>query len=50
MKSLVPRGADAELFVVGAQLDGTPVLFLVESSTEGLASRATRRWAYAPPR
>jgi alkylation response protein AidB-like acyl-CoA dehydrogenase len=37
VKSLVPRGADAELFVVGADLDGTPVLFLVESSTEGLS-------------
>ena len=31
VKSLVPRGAEAELFVVGAQLDGQPVLFLVES-------------------
>jgi alkylation response protein AidB-like acyl-CoA dehydrogenase len=37
VKSLVPRGADAELFVVGARLDGKPVLFLVESSTEGLS-------------
>ena len=37
VKSLVPRGADAELFVVGAQLDGKPALFLVESSIEGLA-------------
>ncbi len=37
VKSLVPRGADAELFVVGAELDGRPVLFLVESSTEGMA-------------
>jgi alkylation response protein AidB-like acyl-CoA dehydrogenase len=37
VKSLVPRGADAELFVVGASLDGQPVLFLVESSTDGLA-------------
>jgi alkylation response protein AidB-like acyl-CoA dehydrogenase len=37
VKSLVPRGAEAELFVVGAALDGTPVLFLVESSTSGLA-------------
>jgi alkylation response protein AidB-like acyl-CoA dehydrogenase len=37
VKSLVPRGADAELFVVGASLEGRPVLFLVESSTEGLA-------------
>ncbi len=36
VKSLVPRGAEAELFVVGAQLDGQPVLFLVESSTDGL--------------
>jgi alkylation response protein AidB-like acyl-CoA dehydrogenase len=37
VKSLVPRGAEAELFVVGASLEGEPVLFLVESSTDGLA-------------
>ncbi|HEX5090414.1 MAG TPA: acyl-CoA dehydrogenase family protein [Nocardioides sp.] len=37
VKSLVPRGADAELFVVGASLEGRPVLFLVESSTKGLS-------------
>ncbi|MDP2772426.1 MAG: acyl-CoA dehydrogenase family protein [Nocardioides sp.] len=37
VKTLVPRGAHAELFVIGASLDGTPVLFLVESSTPGLA-------------
>ena len=36
-KSLVARGDHAELFIVGAQLDGKPVLFLVESSTEGLS-------------
>ena len=36
-KSLVARGDHAELFVVGASLDGKPVLFLVESSTEGLS-------------
>lgn len=36
VKSLVPRAADAELFVVGAMLDGSPALFLVEASTEGL--------------
>ncbi len=36
-KSLVARGNDAELFVVGASLDGKPVLFLLESSTEGLS-------------
>ena len=35
-KSLVARGADAELFIVGASLEGRPTLFLVESSTAGL--------------
>ena len=37
VKSLVVRGAEAELFVVGAALEGTPVLFLVESSAAGLS-------------
>lgn len=32
VKSLVPRAAEAELFVVAAMLDGSPTLFLVESS------------------
>ncbi|WP_370289497.1 acyl-CoA dehydrogenase family protein [Nocardioides sp.] len=36
-KSLVARGEKAELFIVGAQLDGKPVLFIVESGTEGLS-------------
>ena len=36
VKSAVARGADAELFVVGAQLDGKPVLLLVEGGTPGL--------------
>ncbi|GAA4422869.1 acyl-CoA dehydrogenase family protein [Actinokineospora soli] len=37
VKSLVPRAAQAELFVVAADLDGRgPALFLVESSSEGL--------------
>src|SRR6478735_5659208 len=40
VKSGVPRGAEAELFVVGAQLDGKPVLFLVESGTSGLTVEA----------
>jgi len=40
VKSLVPRGAEAELFVVGAELDGQPALFLVESSTPGLSVEA----------
>ncbi len=37
VKSLVPRGAEAELFIVGALLEGAPALFLVESATDGLA-------------
>jgi alkylation response protein AidB-like acyl-CoA dehydrogenase len=37
-KALVPRVADAELFVVGARLDGgAPGLFVVESGTEGVS-------------
>ena len=36
VKSLVVRGAEAELFVVGASLDGAPTLFLVESGAAGL--------------
>jgi alkylation response protein AidB-like acyl-CoA dehydrogenase len=44
VKSMVPRGADAELFVVGARLvgdgDGANVLFLVESGADGLSVEA----------
>jgi alkylation response protein AidB-like acyl-CoA dehydrogenase len=40
VKSMVPLGADAELFVVGASLDGRPRLFLVESGTDGLEIEA----------
>ncbi|WP_309650542.1 acyl-CoA dehydrogenase family protein [Nocardioides sp.] len=40
VKTLVPRGAQAELFVVGASLEGEPVLFLVESSAAGLSVEA----------
>jgi alkylation response protein AidB-like acyl-CoA dehydrogenase len=36
VKSGVVRGADAELFVVGAELDGKPQLFIVESAAEGI--------------
>ena len=36
VKSGVVRGADAELFIVGAELDGKPQLFLVESKAEGI--------------
>jgi alkylation response protein AidB-like acyl-CoA dehydrogenase len=38
VKALVPRAADAELFVVGARLgDRGPALFVIESGTEGLS-------------
>ncbi len=40
VKSAVVRGAEAELFVVGAMLDGRPTLFLVESGAEGLEVEA----------
>jgi len=40
VKSMVPRGADAELFVVGARLDGENVLVIVESGSEGLSVEA----------
>ena len=36
VKSLVPRAATAELFVVAAMLDGSPALFLIESGTSGV--------------
>jgi alkylation response protein AidB-like acyl-CoA dehydrogenase len=36
-KALVPRAAEAELFVIAADIEGEgPALFLVESGTEGL--------------
>ena len=37
VKSLVPAAADAELFIIGAQLSGKPALFIVESSTAGVS-------------
>ena len=40
VKSGVVRGADAELFIIGALLDGSPTLFLVESGTPGLTVEA----------
>ena len=40
VKSLVPAAADAELFIVAAQLNGKPALFIVESSTKGLTVKA----------
>jgi alkylation response protein AidB-like acyl-CoA dehydrogenase len=40
VKSAVVRGATAELFVVGADLEGVPALFIVESSAEGVRVEA----------
>jgi alkylation response protein AidB-like acyl-CoA dehydrogenase len=40
VKSLVPAAADAELFILGAQLNGKPALFIVESSAKGLTVKA----------
>jgi alkylation response protein AidB-like acyl-CoA dehydrogenase len=41
VKGLVPRGGDAELFVVGARLDtGANALFLVEAGAAGLSVEA----------
>ncbi|MGY4711785.1 acyl-CoA dehydrogenase family protein [Mycolicibacterium sp. CBM1] len=37
VKSLVPAAADAELFIIAAQLNGKPTLFIVESATAGLS-------------
>jgi alkylation response protein AidB-like acyl-CoA dehydrogenase len=37
VKSLVPRAANAELFVVAAALEGRPALFLIESATSGVS-------------
>ncbi|MEE9244060.1 MAG: acyl-CoA dehydrogenase family protein, partial [Mycobacterium sp.] len=40
VKSLVPAAADAELFIVAAQLNGKPALFIVEASSKGLTVKA----------
>ncbi len=37
VKSLVPAAADAEVFIIGAQLNGKPALFIVESDSAGLS-------------
>jgi alkylation response protein AidB-like acyl-CoA dehydrogenase len=42
VKSLVPAAADAELFVIAAQLNGKPALFIVEADTAGVSIRADR--------
>jgi alkylation response protein AidB-like acyl-CoA dehydrogenase len=40
VKSLVPAAADAELFIIAAQLGGRPALFIVESASKGLTVQA----------
>jgi len=51
VKSLVPAAADAEIFIVGAQLSGKPVLFIVESSTRGgVGHRRSQHGDSRPPR
>ncbi|MDH6196588.1 alkylation response protein AidB-like acyl-CoA dehydrogenase [Mycobacterium frederiksbergense] len=40
VKSLVPAAADAELFIVAAQLNGKPALFIVEAASPGLTVTA----------
>jgi alkylation response protein AidB-like acyl-CoA dehydrogenase len=42
VKSLVPAAADAELFVVAAQLNGKPALFIVEADTAGVTVKTDR--------
>ncbi len=40
VKSFVPNAGNAELFLVGAMLDGRAVTFIVESDTKGLSVEA----------
>ncbi|MCX5044629.1 acyl-CoA dehydrogenase family protein [Aldersonia sp. NBC_00410] len=40
VKSLVPAAGDAELFIVAAELDGRPALFVVESDSKGVVVEA----------
>ncbi|GAB2657015.1 acyl-CoA dehydrogenase family protein [Gordonia jinhuaensis] len=40
VKSFVPAAGSSELFIVGAQLDGRPALFIVESDTPGVVVEA----------
>jgi alkylation response protein AidB-like acyl-CoA dehydrogenase len=40
IKSGVVRGAEAELFIIGAELDGEPRLFIVESKSKGVGVAA----------
>jgi len=37
VKALVPRATDAEVFVIAAELEGSPALFIVESKSGGIS-------------
>ncbi len=57
VKSLVPAAGSAELFIIAAQLNGKPALFIVEASAEGrdrggrsVDGRACRRAGPGRPR
>jgi alkylation response protein AidB-like acyl-CoA dehydrogenase len=40
VKSLVPAAVDAELFIVAAQLNGKPTMFIVEAASKGVTVTA----------
>lgn len=40
VKSLVPAAGNAELFIIAAQLNGKPALFIVEAASEGVTVEA----------
>ncbi|HWD69267.1 MAG TPA: acyl-CoA dehydrogenase family protein [Solirubrobacteraceae bacterium] len=40
VKALVPRGAEAEVLLVAADLDGAPALFIVEAGSAGVSTGA----------
>lgn len=40
VKSLVPAAVNAEIFIVAAQLNGKPALFVVESASQGISVTA----------
>jgi alkylation response protein AidB-like acyl-CoA dehydrogenase len=42
VKSLVPAAAAAELFIIAAQLNGRPTLFIVEADTPGITVKSDR--------
>jgi alkylation response protein AidB-like acyl-CoA dehydrogenase len=37
VKAMIPRASGGEVFVIGAELEGIPALFIVESNTAGLS-------------